>query len=50
MSKGLKVCEDEASGGSIAQGNQLDDPGPLLGSLPHCFCMDLSSTAGVRDA
>lgn len=49
MSKGLKVCEDEASGGSIAQGNQMDDPGPLLGSLLYCLCMDLSSIAGVRD-
>lgn len=29
MSKELKVCEDEASGRSIAQGSWLGSPGPL---------------------
>lgn len=49
MSKGLKVCEDEASGGSIAQGSRRGGPGPLLEPLFYCLYMDLSSMAGGRD-
>lgn len=49
MSKGLKVREDEASGGSIAQGSQLGGLGPLLGPLLYCLYVDLSSMAGGRD-